>query len=362
MPDADGRSAGRPHSGPLTVVLSRSIGVPTHAQPACPRHDRTVDCRDQRARRRPDRRPRRRPAAYPQTRTVAQVDDYFGTKVADPYRWLEDDNAADTKAWVEAQNAVTFGYLGKIAGRDAIRTRLTKLWNYERYGLPRKRGERYFFTRNDGLQNQAVYYRAHEPRRAARSPARPEHAVGRRHGRGRRHDVLRRRALHGVLAVRERLGLDPLEGARRRDRQGPGRRGAVVKFSGAAWLHDGSGFFYSRYDAPKAGEALTGVNKNQKVYFHRLGTPQDADVLDLRAPRPAGLGLRRRRHRRRQVPADLPERRHRPEEPHLRQGPHPPRQPRSSRSSTTSTPPTTSSATTARPSTSSPTTTRRASA
>ena len=98
------------------------------------------------------------------------------------------------------------------------------------------------------------------------------------------------------------------------------------KFSGAAWLHDGSGFFYSRYDAPKEGEALTGVNKNQKVYFHKLGTPQDADVLDLRASRSARLGPRRRRHRRRQVPADLPERRHRPEEPHLREGPHPPRQ------------------------------------
>src|SRR5436190_14361459 len=94
----------------------------------------------------------------PPTKKADVVDDYFGTKVADPYRWLEDDNAADTKAWVEAQNAVTFDYLGKIAGRAAIRSRLTTLWNYERYGLPRKRGEHYVLTRNDGLQNQAVYY------------------------------------------------------------------------------------------------------------------------------------------------------------------------------------------------------------
>jgi prolyl oligopeptidase len=100
------------------------------------------------------------PASYPQTKKVDQVDDYFGTKVADPYRWLEDDNAADTKAWVEAQNAVTFGYLSKLPGRDALKQRLTTLWNYERYGLPRKRGSHYVFTRNDGLQNQAVYYRA----------------------------------------------------------------------------------------------------------------------------------------------------------------------------------------------------------
>src|SRR4249919_1800962 len=113
----------------MTAPLIAAAGTPAPAQTAAPAS----------------------PTAYPQTRTVSQVDDYFGTKVADPYRWLEDDNAADTKAWVEAQNAVTFDYLGKISGRAAIRTRLTTLWNYERYGLPRKRGEHYVITRNDGL-------------------------------------------------------------------------------------------------------------------------------------------------------------------------------------------------------------------
>src|SRR5204862_130014 len=92
------------------------------------------------------------------TRHVDQVDDYHGTKVADPFRWLEDDNSAETKAWVEAQNKVTFGYLDQIPERKAIKERLTKLWNYERYGVPFKEGGRYFFTKNDGLQNQSVLF------------------------------------------------------------------------------------------------------------------------------------------------------------------------------------------------------------
>src|SRR5215207_7540620 len=97
--------------------------------------------------------------AYPQTRKdESVVDDYHGTKVADPYRWLEDDNSAETKAWVEAQNKVTFGYLEKIPRRAELRDRLTKLWNYERFSAPMERGGRYFYTYNSGLQNQRVLY------------------------------------------------------------------------------------------------------------------------------------------------------------------------------------------------------------
>ncbi|MBP1659964.1 MAG: Prolyl oligopeptidase, partial [Candidatus Aminicenantes bacterium] len=96
--------------------------------------------------------------AYPVTKTVDQVDDYFGTKVADPYRWLEDDNAEDVKAWVQAQNAVTFGYLDQIPYRPKIKARLTEIFNYPRYSSPFRVGDRYFFTKNDGLQNQSVYY------------------------------------------------------------------------------------------------------------------------------------------------------------------------------------------------------------
>src|ERR1051326_591908 len=95
---------------------------------------------------------------YPESKKVDQVDDYFGTKVADPYRWLEDENSPETKAWVSAQNAVTFAYLDKIAYRENLKARLTELYNYPRVSAPFRRGDIYFFTRNDGLQNQSVYY------------------------------------------------------------------------------------------------------------------------------------------------------------------------------------------------------------
>ncbi len=95
---------------------------------------------------------------YPSAKTVAQVDDYHGTKVADPYRWLEDLDSADTRAWIEAENKLTFDYLGRIPGRDQLKQRLTQLWNYERYSSPEHYGDHYFYTRNDGLQNQAVLY------------------------------------------------------------------------------------------------------------------------------------------------------------------------------------------------------------
>jgi len=231
------------------------------------------------------------PAAYPPTRTVAQVDDYFGTSVADPYRWLEDDNAADTKAWVQAQNAVTSSYLEKISGRDAIRARLTTLWNYERYGLPRKRGAHYILTRNDGLQNQAVFYRTKS------LTATPELLLD--------PNTL---SADGTVAVSgttfsddgrfmayslSESGSDWLRWKVREIATSKDLSDDVrwSKFSSAAWLHDGSGFFYSRYDAPKAGEALTGVNKNQKVYFHRIGTAQASDTLIYARPDQPDWGL-----------------------------------------------------------------------
>ena len=130
---------------------------------------------------------------YPETRKTDQADDYFGQKVADPYRWLEDDNSAETAAWVEAQNKVTFDYLAKIPAREPLKARLTTLWNFERYGVPSREGEFYIFARNDGLQNQSVYYRARVARRRARGADRSEHAVGRRHRRARRHRLHGRR-------------------------------------------------------------------------------------------------------------------------------------------------------------------------
>ena len=93
---------------------------------------------------------------YPTTKKVDQIDDYHGTKVSDPYRWLEDDNSAETKAWVEAQNKVTFAYLNQIPQRAKIKARLTELWNYEKYSAPFKVGGKYFYYKNDGLQNHSV--------------------------------------------------------------------------------------------------------------------------------------------------------------------------------------------------------------
>ena len=253
----------------MTAPLIAAAGTPAPAQTAAPAA----------------------PTAYPQTRTVSQVDDYLGTKVADPYRWLEDDDAADTKAWVEAENEVTFAYLGKIAGRDAIRKRLTTLWNYERYGLPRKRGEHYFITRNDGLQNQAVYYRDAEPRRDAEVLLDPNTlsadgtvALG-----GTTFTDDGRYMAYGLSEG----GSDWIRWKVREIATGKDLADEVrwSKFSSAAWLHDGNGFFYSRYDEPKEGEALTGVNKNQKVYFHQLGTSQDADVLIYERPDQPDWGL-----------------------------------------------------------------------
>ncbi len=222
--------------------------------------------------------------AYPETRQVEQADDYFGTTIADPYRWLEDDNSDDTKAWVEAQNAVTFGYLETIPERTAIRDRLTTLWNYERYGLPQKHGDFYIFTRNDGLQNQAVFYRARsldtEPEvlldpngLSADGTVAVSAATFTDDGRYMAYSLSESGSDWVRWKVREVATGQDLDDEVR-----------WSKFSGAAWLKDGSGFFYSRYDTPQDGETLTGVNRNQKLYFHAVGTPQDADRLVYERP------------------------------------------------------------------------------
>jgi prolyl oligopeptidase len=217
--------------------------------------------------------------AYPETRKADVVDDYFGTKVADPYRWLEDPNSAETQAWVEAQNEVTFAFLDRIPARARIRARLTELWNYERYGLPSREGDRYVFSKNDGLQNQSVVYTA------ASLDARPTVLIdpnslskdGTVALSGLEFTDDGTRAAYAVSAA----GSDWVEWRVRDVATGADLPDVVKwsKFSGAAWLKDGSGFFYGRYDAPKDGEAYSGVNKYQKVYFHAIGTAQDRDTL-----------------------------------------------------------------------------------
>ncbi|SFU57632.1 prolyl oligopeptidase family serine peptidase [Pseudoduganella namucuonensis] len=217
--------------------------------------------------------------SYPVTRKVEQTDTYHGTAIADPYRWLEDANSAETKEWVDAQNKVTQGYLAQIPAREAIRQRLTKLWNFERYSVPYKEGGRYFYSRNDGLQNQAVLYTmktlADTPRvlldpntlaadgtvALAGSAVSPD-------GKYLAYSTAASGSDWNEIKVR---GID----------SGKDTTDHIkwVKFSSTAWAADGSGFYYSRYDEPNEATKLAGINYFQKLYFHKLGTPQSADTL-----------------------------------------------------------------------------------
>ena len=217
--------------------------------------------------------------AYPATRTVDQQDTYHGATVADPYRWLEDANSAETADWVKAQNQLTQGYLAQIPGRDAIKARLTKLWNYERFSVPFKEGGRYFYSRNDGLQNQSVLYTmkslADMPRllldpntlAADGTVALAGLAVS-PNGKYLAYSTAASGSDWNEIKVRDiESGRDVADHIK------------WVKFSRTAWLHDGSGFFYSRYDEPTEAGKLAAVNYFQKLYFHKMGTPQSADTL-----------------------------------------------------------------------------------
>ncbi len=231
------------------------------------------------------------PMRYPETRRDGVVDDYFGTQVADPYRWLEDDNAADTKDWVMAQNKVTRAYLEAIPGREAIKTRLTKLWNYERFGVPFKRGGSYFYNRNDGLQNQAVLFVTPDLKEGGRVLLDPNTLS--------KDGTI---ALNSISASEDGKllaygisvgGSDWVTWKVRDVVTGQDLADEIKwsKFSGASWAKDGSGFYYSAYAVPKEGDALKGVNKNQKVYFHKIGTTQGQDQLVYERPDHPDWGL-----------------------------------------------------------------------
>ncbi|MDE6069292.1 MAG: prolyl oligopeptidase family serine peptidase [Alistipes sp.] len=215
---------------------------------------------------------------YPDTERGETVDDYFGTSVPDPYRWLEDDNSEATAAWVKAENAVTDDYLAQIPFRDAIRKRLTELWNYPKQGLPSRHGDAWYWFYNDGLQNQSVLYRADAPDGEGEVFLDPNtlsddgtvalSAVSfSEDGKYCAYSV----AASGSDWVEIRV-LDTASGAPIDDRI------EWVKFSGATWSPDSRGFYYSAYDAPKAG-VYSSQNRFQKVYYHALGTPQSADKL-----------------------------------------------------------------------------------
>ena len=227
---------------------------------------------------------------YPAARKSDVVDDYHGTRVPDPYRWLEDPDSPESRAWIEAQNRLTAAYLAEIPARATIRQRLTKLWNYPKYGAPFRKAGRYFFLKNDGLQNQSVLYKQ------ASLEATPETLLD--------PNILSEDGTVALstLAVSDNGRLlaygtaasgSDWEEFRVRDvvtaRDLPDHL-KWIKFSGASWTKDGAGFFYSRYPEP-TDKALTDVNRFQRLYYHRLGTDQAQDLLVYERPDQPDWGM-----------------------------------------------------------------------
>src|SRR5829696_2294814 len=214
---------------------------------------------------------------YPVSKRVDVVDDYFGTKVPDPYRWLEDETSAETKAWVEDQNKVTFAYLEKIPYREKLKARLTQLFNYPRISAPFHRGGTYFFTKNDGLQNQSVFYIQNGENGTAEVFLDPNKfsADGT--------SVLSAFSLskdgkyvaYGISqGGSDWVTLSVMDVAARKKLDDEVK---WMKASGVSW--QGDGFYYSRYPEPEKGRELSGKNEFQTVYFHKVGKSQSEDVL-----------------------------------------------------------------------------------
>lgn len=219
---------------------------------------------------------------YPKTRKVDQVDTYHGVRVADPYRWLEDDRSPETAEWVKAQNAVTFGYLEKIPYRGKVLARLSQLYDYPKFSAPTRRGDQYFFTKNEGLQNQSVHY---VQKGLSGTPAVliDPNALSPDGTTRLSQFALSKDGRHVVYGL-SRGGSDwqdyrVMEIATRKTLPDELK---WVKVSGAAWA--GDGFFYSRYPAPEKGRELSTKNENHQVFFHRIGTSQDQDELVYQDP------------------------------------------------------------------------------
>lgn len=218
------------------------------------------------------------PVTYPATRKDTSVSDtYFGTTIKDPYRWLEDDQSAETKEWVSRQNIVTNGYLSQIPYRDKIKKRIEQVFNFEKYGNPQKKGGKYYFFKNDGLQNQSVLYVQNNLEAAAETVLDPNTfstdgtaSLGElafsKDGHYLAYTISKGGSDWRSIYVKDlqagQMLTDQLEWA---------------KFTGLAW--QGDGFYYTRYPEPKKGAELTSVNQFGSVYFHQLGTPQSKDRL-----------------------------------------------------------------------------------
>ncbi len=226
---------------------------------------------------------KRRP--YPAAPRADVIENYHGTKVADPYRPLEDPDSPETRAWIEAENEITFGFLEGIAARGPLKERLTRLWDYEKFPeLPFKEGGRYFYTRNSGLQNQSVLYSTDSLEGAAKVLLDPNTLSS---------DGTVALAWQAVSSDGKKLAYALAEAGsdwitwKVRDVETAKDYDDLVKwskFSGASWTKDGEGFFYARYPEPKPGEDLRASNYFQKLYYHALGTPQSDDKLVYQRP------------------------------------------------------------------------------
>lgn len=214
---------------------------------------------------------------YPETKKVDTVDTYFGTKVPDPYRWLEDDNAEETQSWVQGQNKVTYSYLKEIPFRDKVKSTVENLIDYKKVSAPRKHGDYYYYYKNDGLQDQSVYYRTKEL------------------GAGQEQVFLDPNSFSEDGTVSMAGTFFSKDGSMMTylisDGGSDWRKAITVntktqkvvgdtltdlKFTGISWKGT-DGFYYSSYERPKEGQALTAANQNQKVYYHKIGTPQSED-------------------------------------------------------------------------------------
>jgi len=216
---------------------------------------------------------------YPVSRKAEQVDNYHGVEVADPYRWLENPDSEQTIAWVKAQNKITFNYLEQIPARDDIKKRLTKLWDYEKYGVPFREGNRYFYFKNNGLQNQSVLYTLKslddKPEVLLDPNKLSEDGTVALSGTSISDDG--KYLAYGISIA----GSDWQEWKVRNIETSEDLKDTLkwIKFSGASWTNDSKGFFYSRYDQPNEQTKLEDVNYYQKLYYHQLGQPQSEDTL-----------------------------------------------------------------------------------
>jgi prolyl oligopeptidase len=216
---------------------------------------------------------------YPVSKETKDSENFFGIEVKDPFRWLENPNSEDTKAWIKAQNEVTFSYLEQLEIRNKLKARITELWNYEKFSVPFKKGDRYFYFKNNGLQNQSVLYTLNSLDDEPKLLLDPNTL-----------------SADGTVALSSLAisddgnlmayglstgGSDWIE-YRVKDiatKEDLGDRLKWIKFSSASWTKDHQGFFYSRYDEPNEETLLEDINYYQKLYYHRLGTEQTEDIL-----------------------------------------------------------------------------------